>query len=66
MHHYGDLPVIVAGRGGGTVKTGRHVRVDDKTPITNLYRSMLDTVGVQTEKVGDSTGKLDQLFKANV
>lgn len=66
QHLHENLPVIVAGRGGGMVKTGRHVRVDDKTPITNLYRSMLDTVGVQTEKVGDSTGKLDQLFKANV
>jgi hypothetical protein len=32
--------------------------------VTNLYRSMLETVGVATEKVGDSTGKLDQIFRA--
>ena len=52
----------VAGGGGGTLATGRHLRVDEKTPMTNLYRSMLDNVGVRTEKIGDSTGKLDKLF----
>ncbi len=31
--------------------------------MTNLYRSMLDHVGVRTEKIGDSTGKLDALFR---
>jgi hypothetical protein len=61
-HSPEDLPILVAGRGGNTLRTGRHLRVDDKTPMTNLYRSMLDTVGVRTEKVGDSTGKLDTLF----
>ena len=61
-HLHEDLPILVAGRGGGSITTGQHVRVDDKTPLTNLYRSMLDTVGVPTEKFGDSTGKLDALF----
>jgi hypothetical protein len=36
--------------------------VDEKTPMTNLYRSMLDGIGVPTEKIGDSTGKLDAIF----
>ena len=40
----------------------QHVRVDDKTPLTNLYRSMLAVAGVATEKIGDSTGKLDAIF----
>lgn len=61
-HLHENLPILVAGRGGGAIASGRHVRVDDKTPVTNLYRSMLDTVGVPTEKIGDSTGKLDTLF----
>jgi hypothetical protein len=63
QHLHENLPILVAGHGGGALATGRHVRVDDKTPITNLYRSMLDTVGVSTEKIGDSTGKLDALFQ---
>jgi uncharacterized protein DUF1552 len=62
-HFPEDLPILVAGHGGGRIATGRHLRVDDRTPMTNLYRSMLDSVGVRTEKIGDSTGKLDTLFK---
>ncbi|MEO7599242.1 MAG: DUF1552 domain-containing protein [Opitutus sp.] len=64
-HSPENLPILLAGKGGGTIATGRHLRVDDKTPMTNVYRSMLDSVGVRTEKVGDSTGKLDQLFSAS-
>jgi hypothetical protein len=30
--------------------------------MTNLYRSMLGHAGVRTEKIGDSTGKLDTIF----
>jgi hypothetical protein len=61
-HSPENLPILLAGKGGGSIATGRHLRVDDHTPMTNLYRSMLDSIGVRTEKVGDSTGKLDQLF----
>lgn len=59
-----NLPILLAGGGGGRISTGRHVRVDERTPITNLYRSMLDLAGVPTEKIGDSTGKLDAVFGA--
>ena len=62
QHLHENLPMLVAGRGGGAISPGRHLRVDDKTPLTNLYRSMLDTMGVRTERIGDSTGKLDALF----
>ncbi len=61
-HSPQNLPILIAGHGGGTLATGRHLRVDDKTPMTNLYRSMLGNMGVSTEKIGDSTGKLDPLF----
>ncbi|MEO7413630.1 MAG: DUF1552 domain-containing protein, partial [Opitutaceae bacterium] len=61
-HSPEDLPILLAGRGGRTIAAGQHLRVDDKTPMTNLYRSMLDTMGVPTEKIGDSTGKLDSIF----
>lgn len=62
-HSPTNLPILLAGGGGGRLATGRHLRVDDKTPMTNLYRSMLDTVGARTEKIGDSTGKLDAVFR---
>jgi hypothetical protein len=62
-HDPHDLPILLAGGGGGRLATGRHLRVDEKTPMTNLYRSMLDHAGVRTEKIGDSTGKLDTVFQ---
>ncbi len=58
-HNHDDLPVVLAGGGGGTLNTGRHVVVPGHTPMTNLYTSMLDRMGVKTAKVGDSTGTLE-------
>ena len=56
-HNHDDLPVVLFGKGGGTVSSGRHVRFEKETPIANLYLAMLDRMGVPTEKLGDSTGK---------
>jgi hypothetical protein len=57
-HNHDNLPVVMFGKGGGAVTPGRHITYDKDTPIANLYLSMLDTIGVQTDKLGDSTGKL--------
>lgn len=58
-HDHDKLPVILAGRGGGDLRTDRHLVVPQPTPMTNLYLSMLDRVGIQEERLGDSTGRLD-------
>jgi hypothetical protein len=60
-HAHHDLPVLLCGGGGGTLKPGRHVRYDKETPMTNLYLSMLDRMGAKADRVGDSTGKLDRI-----
>ena len=49
------------GKGGGTVKTGRHIRYAKDTPIANLWMSMLDRVDVRVPSLGDSTGTLPNL-----
>lgn len=58
-HSHFNLPILVAGRGGGTVKPGFHHKLNDDVPMTNLYMSMLDRMGVKADHVGDSTGKLE-------
>jgi hypothetical protein len=58
-HTHENLPVLVAGGGNGTLKGGRHVRVGENTPITNLYLGLLDRLNVRADKLGDSTGKLE-------
>src|SRR5438876_1880248 len=60
-HNHDELPILLAGKGGGTLKPGRHIRYKKETPLTNLYLGMLDRVGVPTDKLGDSTGKLESL-----
>lgn len=60
-HTHHDLPLVLVGGGAGQVKTGRHIRYAPETPMNNLLVSMLDKSGVPAEKLGDATGKLDQL-----
>ena len=60
-HNHDDLPLLLAGRGGGTIRTGRHVQFADETPVTNLWLSMLARAGVDVEAIGDSTGPLADL-----
>ncbi len=60
-HNHNDLPILFAGKGGGTIKTGRHVRYEKEEPLTNLFLAMLDRVGVNAESLGDSTGRLTGL-----
>jgi hypothetical protein len=59
-HNHDDLPVLVAGRGGGAVDPGRHI-VLDETPLANLYVSMLDAAGVSAASFANSTGPLAAL-----
>jgi len=60
-HTHTNLPLALIGGGGGKLKGGRHVRYGEDTPMNNLLLSMLDKSGVPTEKLGDSTGKLEHL-----
>lgn len=59
-HTHEDLPVVLAGRGGG-VCSGRHLVYRSGTPLNNLFLSLLDRIGVPTDSLGDSTGTLGHL-----
>jgi hypothetical protein len=37
QHQHHNLPTVLAGRGRGTLKPGRHIRYPDETAITNLF-----------------------------
>jgi len=60
-HNHDNLPILLAGRGGGSVLAGRHVRYPRETPLTNLFVAIADRMGAATSRFGDSTGKLNQL-----
>jgi len=60
-HNHDNLPVLLMGKGGGTIKPGRHVRYRRETPVNNLWVSILERMGVRVERFGDSTGRLSGL-----
>jgi hypothetical protein len=60
-HSRKDLPIILAGRAGGTITAGRHLRYPQGTPFANLFLSMLDRYDVKLERIADSTARLPQL-----
>ena len=60
-HDHANLPMVLAGRGCGTVKPGRFVRHANETPMANLFIAMLDRMGVPVETLGDGNGRLGYL-----
>lgn len=61
-HSHIDMPVLLAGRGGKTWNTGRHVRFAQEQTFGNMFISMLGTVGVNVPSFGlDGTGPLPDL-----
>ena len=58
-HDHHDLPIVIAGRGGGTVKTGRAVHHPNETPLNNLLLAMAHGVGANIGELGDSTERMD-------
>jgi len=60
-HTHHDLPVLIAGRAGGLLHPGRHLRYEMETPMANLYMTLLDRLGVEPETIGDANGRLEHL-----
>ena len=59
-HTHDNLPTLLAG-GGGALRGGRHLRYPEGTPMTNLFLTLLDRLGVQRDQIGDSTGQVEHL-----
>ncbi|MGH7169966.1 MAG: DUF1552 domain-containing protein, partial [Gemmataceae bacterium] len=60
-HTHTAVPTLLAGKGGGSITPGRHLRYPRETPLNNLWLALLDRMGARTEKLGDSTGVLQGL-----
>jgi len=57
-HSPHNLPLVLAGRGGGRLASGQHLVYERDSPLSNLYVSMLDAFGTPVERFADSTGPL--------
>ena len=58
-HTEEDLPLILAGKAGGQIRTGRRLIAKKDTPLCDLYVQMMNNMGVMADKFGDSKGKLN-------
>lgn len=60
-HTHDDLPTLIAGRGGNFIEPGRRIVYRKETPMSNLFLTMMDRMGVHEEYFGDATGRVDGL-----
>jgi len=61
-HNHDELPILLIGKGGGSLKPGSHVRYAAETPLANLHLSLIDRMGVTgVNSHGDSTGRLENI-----
>ncbi len=59
-HTHDNLPVILAGHGGGSLTTGRFLKAPSQ-PMSNMFVTMLNRFGVAANAFGDSTGRFEQI-----
>ena len=57
-HDIKDLPLLLAGGGAGTIRSGRRIRSAPETPMCNLHLALLERMGVKRASFGDSNGVL--------
>ena len=60
-HQYNDLPLVVAGGGGGKLKLGTHIHCKRGTPLANLWLTQLHALGIKRKKYADSTGVIPEI-----
>ena len=56
-----NLPIVVAGRGGGKLRTGQNIIFEKDTPLANLYLTMLEAMNIEEDRFGDGTGTLSSI-----
>jgi len=61
IHDYGDLPLLMAGKLGGKIRTGYHFRPKDE-PLANLWLSLYKLAGGKSERFADSSGSYNQML----
>jgi len=59
LHNHKRVPFFVAGRGGGALKGGLHLRAPDGTPLANAMLTLIHGLGIDMAQFGDSTGAFD-------
>ena len=65
-HDPRSIPLVLAGGRSAQITGGRPIRYAKETPLANLHLTLLDKLGVHLDKMGDSTGRLDDRALAGI
>ena len=57
-----DLPIILGGSGAGKIKSGQNLRLENETPLANLYHTLLTAMEIEVDHFADSTGTLGEIL----
>jgi hypothetical protein len=57
-----NLPVLVAGKAGGKLKTGQNLQFKKETPLSNLYLSLARVLDMRLSHFADSTGEMSEIY----
>ena len=64
-HSANQLPILITGKGGGTIKGGRILdymdKGDEKRKACSLHLTIMDRMGVKLDRFGDATARLEEL-----
>ena len=60
-HSAKSLPLLLAGRGGGAVKSGRQLKFRRDTSLSNMHLSMLKAVDERVEQFAESSRPMTEL-----
>ena len=60
IHYLDNCPTVLTG-GGANLKLGQHLALPKDTPLCNVWLTMLQGIGIQSERHGDSSGVVKEL-----
>jgi hypothetical protein len=62
-HSHYNMPIVVAGKGGGALQSGRHVAFEGDRPVSDLFVTLLNALDLPDKSFGDdSTGPITELL----
>jgi hypothetical protein len=61
LHNHYPLPITLVGGACGKLKGNLHLKYAEKTKLANLHLTLMEKVGIDMEKIGDSDGKFKEV-----
>ena len=61
LHNHYPLPISLVGGACGKLKGNQHIKYAEKTKLANLHLTLMEKVGIDMEKIGDSDGKFKEV-----